>query len=344
MITIQKPEGALPHLMKKVLDRLKSHESLAYEEAKEVLTGITNGMVNDSQVAAFITAFIMRQVTLDELAGFRDALMEQAVRINLPAAGAIDIVGTGGDGKNTFNISTLSSFVVAGAGYPVIKHGNYGTTSISGSSDVLEYLGYRFSADESVLGKQLEQADICFLHAPLFHPVMKRVAAIRRNIGLRTFFNLIGPLTNPARPGFLLLGAASAEHARMFHYLLQDTAVTYKVVHALDGYDELSLTASARIYSRLGERIVAPEELGYATILPEELLAGKDVKSAAAIFLNVLENKATTAQQQVVIANSAMAIHCFNETLPLEDCTVQATTSLASGKAYEAFKKSIQIQ
>jgi anthranilate phosphoribosyltransferase len=329
--------------MKKVLDRLRNHETLAYEEAKEVLTGITNGMVNDSQVAAFLTAFIMRQITLDELAGFRDALMEQAVKINLPASGAIDIVGTGGDGRNTFNISTLASFVVAGAGYPVIKHGNYGTTSISGSSDVLEYLGYQFSADENILSKQLEQTGICFLHAPLFHPAMKRVAAIRKNIGLRTFFNLIGPLTNPVRPGFLLLGAASAEHARMFHYLLQDTETTYKVIHTLDGYDELSLTASARIYSRMGDRIATPEELGYARVSPEELLAGKDVKSAAAIFLNVLKNKATTAQQQVVVANSAMAIHCFNETLPFEDCTTQATMSLASGKAYEAFKKSIQI-
>jgi anthranilate phosphoribosyltransferase len=172
---------------------------------------------------------------------------------------------------------------------------------------------------------------------------MKRVAAIRRNIGLRTFFNLIGPLTNPARPGFLLLGTATAEQARMFHYLLQDTATTYKVVHTLDGYDELSLTANARIYSRWGDRIASPEELGYATISPEGLLAGKDVKSAAAIFLNVLENKATTAQQQVVLANSAMAIHCFNETLSFKDCTEQATASLTSGKAYEAFKKSIQI-
>jgi anthranilate phosphoribosyltransferase len=343
MIAIQKPEGALPYFMKRVLDRLKDHESLTYEEAKEVLTGITNGMVNDSQVAAFLTAFIMRQVTLDELAGFRDALMEQAVKLNLPAAGAIDIVGTGGDGKNTFNISTLSSLVVAGAGYPVIKHGNYGTTSISGSSDVLEYLGYQFGTDESILSKQLEQAGICCLHAPLFHPAMKRVAAIRRNIGVRTFFNLIGPLTNPARPGFLLLGAASAVQARMFHYLLQDTATTYKVVHTLDGYDELSLTANARIYSRKGDRIVTPEELGYTAISPAELLAGKDVKNTAAIFLNVLENKATTTQQQVVIANSAMAIHCFNEALSFEDCTEQATTSLASGKAYEAFKKSIQI-
>jgi anthranilate phosphoribosyltransferase len=344
MIATQKPEGALPYLMKKVLGRLKNHESLTYAEAKEVLTGITNGMVNDSQVAAFLTAFIMRQVTLDELAGFRDALMEQAVKINLPADEAIDIVGTGGDGKDTFNISTLASFVVAGVGYRVIKHGNYGTTSISGSSDVLEYLGYQFSADESILSKQLEQAGICFLHAPLFHPAMKRVAAIRRNIGLRTFFNLIGPLTNPAKPGFLLLGAASAEHARMFHYLLQETGITYNVVHALDGYDELSLTASTRIYSRTRDRVASPEELGFPTIPPKELLAGKDVKSAAAIFLNVLENRATTAQQQVVIANSAMAIHCFNETLPFRDCIEQATASLASGKAYEAFKKSIQIQ
>lgn len=343
MITLQKkPDGALPYLMQKMLERLRNYETLSYEEAREVLLGITGGMVNESQMTAFITAFMMRPVTIPELAGFRDALKEQAITINLPAAQAIDIVGTGGDGKNTFNISTLSAFVVAGCGYPVVKHGNYGATSVSGSSDVLEYLGYSFTAEEAVLNRQLEGAGICFLHAPLFHPAIKRVAQIRRNLGFRTFFNLLGPLTNPAHPGFLLLGVNTAEAARMFHYLLQDTAICYKVVHTIDGYDELSLTGRARIYSRNKEELRSPEELGFSTLLPEALSAGKDIRSAAAIFLEVLQNKATTARQQVVIANSAMAIQCLKQEQSFEDCVLEARNSLLSGNAYTTFKKLIE--
>ncbi len=343
MITIQKkPDGALPYLMQKILERLRNHETLGYEEAREVLLGITGGMVNESQMTAFITAFMMRPVTIQELAGFRDALNEQAITISLPAAQAIDIVGTGGDGKNTFNISTLSAFVVAGCGYPVLKHGNYGATSVSGSSDVLEYLGYSFTAEEAVLNRQLKCAGISFLHAPLFHPAIKRVAHIRRNLGFRTFFNLLGPLTNPARPGFLLLGVNTAEAARMFHYLLQDTATCYKVVHTVDGYDELSLTSQARIYSRSKEQLLRPEALGFPTLAPEALSAGKDIKSAATLFLEVLQNKATPAQQQVVVANSAMAIQCLKEEHSFEDCVQEARNSLLSGNAYHTFKQLIE--
>lgn len=342
MNTLQKPDGSLPYLMKKILGRLNEYETLSYQEAKEVLAGITGGMVNESQATAFITTFQMRQVTMDELTGFRDALLEQAILVSLPAEGAIDIVGTGGDGKNTFNISTLSAFVVAACGYPVIKHGNYGASSVSGSSDVLEYLGYRFTTDENMLNRQLEQCSICFLHAPLFHPGMKRMASIRRNLGLRTFFNLLGPLINPARPGFLLLGAASPAVARMFHYMLQDGLVTYKVIHAQDGYDELSLTGPARIYTRTTDQVITPEALGLSTIAPAELSAGKDVKSAATLFLNVLQNNATTAQQEVVVANSAMALHCLKEDRAIADCIAMARAALLSGKAYEVFTKTIQ--
>lgn len=337
MNTLQKPDGALPYLMKRILDRLRSYEALTYEEAREVLLGITGGMVNEAQMTAFMTAFIMRAPTIAELAGFRDALLEQAVKISLPAADAIDIVGTGGDGKNTFNISTLSALVVAGCGYKVIKHGNYGATSVSGSSDVLEYLGYRFSADEDMLNRQLKQAGICFLHAPLFHPAIKRVMPIRRNLGLRTFFNLLGPLTNPARPGAMLLGVNNAESARIFHYLLQDTTLRYRVVHTVDGHDELSLTAEARIYAPDSDRLYTPYELGFPLQLPQALYAGTDVKSAAAIFLNVLQNKATVAQQQVVLVNSAMALQCLKASQSFEDCIAEATESLQSGKAYQTF-------
>ncbi len=341
MTTLQRPEGALPYLMKKVLERLRNHETLTCGEAREVLLGIACGLVNESQMTAFITALLMRPVTISELSGFRDALMEKAVRINLPVEEAIDIVGTGGDGKNTFNISTLSAFVVAGCGHKVIKHGNYGATSVSGSSDVLEHLGYRFTADEGTLNRQLEHAGVSFLHAPLFHPAMKRVAHIRRDLGVRTFFNLLGPLINPAFPPFLLLGANTSETARMFHYLLQDTPLQYKVVHTIDGYDEVSLTAQSRIYSRNREQLLSPEALGFATVSPASLTAGKDVKSAAAVFLDVLQGKATAEQQQVVIANSAMALHCLNEALPFEDCIASAAESLQSGRAYRSFQKLI---
>jgi anthranilate phosphoribosyltransferase len=342
MATIQRPEGALPYLMKKVLERLRNYETLTCGEAHEVLLGIAGGLVNESQATAFMAALMMRPVSIDELSGFRDALMEKAVRIKLTAGEAIDIVGTGGDGKSTFNISTLSAFVVAGCGHKVIKHGNYGATSVNGSSDVLEYLGYSFTADEASLNRQLERAGICFLHAPLFHPAMKKVAHIRRDLGVRTFFNLLGPLINPAFPPYLLLGANTSETARMFHYLLQDTPLQYKVVHTIDGYDELSLTAQCRIYSRNNDQLLSPEALGFAAIPPVCLNAGKDLKSAAAIFLDVLQGKATTEQQQVVMVNSAMALHCLNETLPFEDCLATAAESLQSGSAYQSFQQLIQ--
>ncbi|WP_240432948.1 anthranilate phosphoribosyltransferase [Taibaiella koreensis] len=337
MNTLSLPDGALPYMMKKVLDRLNGYETLSYTEAKEVLLGITGGMVNESQMTAFISAFMMRPVTLPELAGFRDALLEQAVKPGLPATDAIDIVGTGGDGKHTFNISTLSAVVVAACGYRVIKHGNYGATSVSGSSNVLEYLGYRFTADRDILMRQLDRAGICFLHAPLFHPAMRRVAGIRKNLGLRTFFNLLGPLTNPVQPAYLLLGVNTLEAARLFHYLLQDSPLQYRIVHSLDGYDELSLTGPARLYTPETQQVITPAALGLPQLTAEELYAGKDVKTAAAIFSAVLQQEATPAQQQVVIANAAMAIHTIDAAKPFSDCLAVAAEALRSGKALETF-------
>ncbi len=312
------PAGALPHLMKNVLNRLRAYETLDREEAREILLAINSGYVNEHQIVAFMSVYMMRRTTIAELSGFRDALLQQAIKPLLPAGDAIDIVGTGGDGKNTFNISTLSAFVVAGAGFPVIKHGNYGATSVSGSSDVLEYLGYRFTTDEQSLSRQMEQANICLLHAPLFHPAMKKVAQIRRNLGVRTFFNLLGPICNPAQPAYLLLGANSLPIARMYHYLLQETGRQYRVVYSLDGYDELSLTGIAKIFGPKTDRIISPEDFGYAPVMPAELESGPTVQDAARLFMAVLNNTATLAQQQVVLANSAMAIHCRNEQLPLQ--------------------------
>ncbi|PSK92555.1 anthranilate phosphoribosyltransferase [Taibaiella chishuiensis] len=332
------PAGALPHLMKQVLNRLRTYETLSREEAKEVLLAINAGYVNEHQVTAFMSVYMMRRPSIAELSGFRDALLEQGVVPGLEAVEAIDIVGTGGDGKNTFNISTLSAIVVAGAGYKVIKHGNHGATSVSGSSDVLEYLGYRFTTEARVLNRQLETANITFLHAPLFHPAMKRVAHIRRNLGVRTFFNLLGPVSNPAQPGFLLLGANSLPVARMYHYLLQDAGQEYRVVYSLDGYDELSLTGEAKLLGPATDRILSPADFGYAAIAPQELEAGDGVQQAATIFKAVLDNTATRAQQQVVIANSALAIQCRSG-LPLADCMAQAEESLRSGKALSVFQQ-----
>lgn len=336
------PAGALPHLMKNVLNRLRAYETLGREEAREILLAINSGYVNEHQITAFMSVYMMRRTTIAELSGFRDALLEQGIKPVLPAADAIDIVGTGGDGKNTFNISTLSAFVVAGAGFPVIKHGNYGATSVSGSSDVLEYLGYRFTTDEAHLARQMEKANICFLHAPLFHPAMKKVAHIRRNLGVRTFFNLLGPVCNPAQPGYLLLGANSLPIARMYHYLLQDTAQQYRVIYSLDGYDEISLTGSTKVFGNHTDGIIEPADFGFAPVKASEIESGPTVQHAAGIFMAVLGNKATPAQQQVVLANSAMAIHCRNEHLSLSDCIALARVSLQSGKALHAFQQLIK--
>ncbi len=332
------PAGAMPHLMKQVLNRLRTYETLDREEAKEVLLAINGGYINEHQITAFMSVYMMRRPSIAELSGFRDALLEQGVNPGLRAADALDIVGTGGDGKNTFNISTLSAIVVAGAGYKVIKHGNNGATSVSGSSDVLEYLGYRFTTDTQVLNRQLETANITFLHAPLFHPAMKRVAHIRRNLGVRTFFNLLGPVSNSAQPGFLLLGANSLPVARMYHYLLQESGQQYRVVYSLDGYDELSLTGEAKLLGPATDRMLSPSDFGVKSIMPRELEAGAGVQQAAAIFMAVLDNTATEAQQAVVIANCALALHCRTG-LPLPDCSAIARESLVSGQARSVFQQ-----
>lgn len=338
-IALLQPAGALPHLMKQVLNRLLAYETLSRHEAREILLAINSGYVNEHQVSAFMSVYMMRRPVIDELSGFRDALLEQGLKPQLPAADAIDIVGTGGDGKNTFNISTLSAVVVAGAGFRVIKHGNYGATSVSGSSDVLEYLGYRFTADEPLLLRQLETTNLVFLHAPLFHPAMKRVAHIRRNLGVRTFFNLLGPITNPVQPAYLMLGANSLSAARMYHYLLQTEAQQYRVVYSLDGYDELSLTGEAKLFGPQTDCILSPADFGCTAIAPAALEAGSGLQEAAGIFMSVLNNKATAAQQQVVIANSALAIQCRNSQLSLADCMDMARESLESGKALQVLQQ-----
>lgn len=335
-------EGVLPHFMKKILTRLSNYESLSHDEAYDTLHGITNGLINEAQTIAFISAFVMRRITFEELNGFREAMLDQCLKIDLDGSEtAIDIVGTGGDGKNTFNISTLSAIVVASTGQKVIKHGNYGSTSVSGSSNVLEALGYKFNNTKEVLQRQLDENNICFLHAPLFHPAMKNVATIRKNLGIRTFFNLLGPLTNPAQPAYQVIGANSLSVARMYHYLLQDTDKDYIVLHNLDGYDEVSLTASCKIYSNKEEKILKPSSFGLDRVEPTDLKGGKNSADAVKIFTNVLENKCTPGQKSAVLANSAIALQLINEKLNLEDAVAICREVVDKGKALDTFKKMI---
>src|SRR3989337_621749 len=248
--------------MKKILQFLFEHKALDRQSAIEVLINISKGVYNESEIASFITVFLMRSVTIEELQGFQDALLELCVRIDLNGYPVIDIVGTGGDGKNTFNISTLACFIVAGAGHKVAKHGNYGASSISGASNVMEQLGYKFKNDQDRLKKEVDEANICFLHAPLFHPALKTVGPIRKNLGVRTFFNMLGPMVNPASPAFQLVGVYNLEMARIYNYLLQQTGKSFTIIHGLDGYDEISLTNDTKVITNQGERVMTPEQLG----------------------------------------------------------------------------------
>lgn len=329
--------------MKKILQLLFEHNTLSRPQAKEVLVNISKGMYNESEIAAFITVFLMRSITIDELHGFRDALLELCVPVDLNDHSTIDIVGTGGDGKNTFNISTLSCFIVAGAGQKVSKHGNYGASSISGSSNVMEQLGYRFSNDQSVLQKEVAEANICFLHAPLFHPALKAVGAIRKNLGVRTFFNMLGPMVNPARPAYQLVGVYNLEMARIYNYLLQGSGKPFTIIHSLDGYDEISLTNDTKVITQAGERIMTPEQLGKRTVMAADLYGGNTVEEAAKIFMKILKGEGSWAQNAVVLANAAMALDCTGKFSSYEDAYNAATESLESGTALNALNKLISI-
>ena len=324
--------------MKQILNKLLEHEKLSRTEASEILKRIAAGEFNEVSIASFLTVFRMRPITQYELAGFRDALLELCVKIDLGTTDTIDIVGTGGDGKNTFNVSTLSAFVVAGAGHKVTKHGNYGVSSACGSSDVLKFLGYEFTNDAAILKRQLEESNLCFLHAPFFHPAMKTVAPVRRQLGIKTFFNMLGPLVNPIQPQHNLLGVYNQELARLYQYILQTESRDFSVVYALDGYDEISLTGPASIRTRDSEKIFLPEDFGLNKLKPTDLFGGDTVPEAAKIFTNVLENKGTPAQRDVVLANAGMAIQSFEPELSLPDAVAKARESLTSGKAYNILK------
>ncbi|MEC5394955.1 anthranilate phosphoribosyltransferase [Bergeyella sp. RCAD1439] len=325
--------------MKQILHYLFNHHTLTKSEAKSILTEIAQNKFNDSEITAFITIFMMRSITLNELEGFREALLQMALPVDLGTDDLVDIVGTGGDGKNTFNISTLAAFIVAGAGQKVAKQGNYAASSVSGSSNVLEHCGYRFKTSEKELRDDLEKGNICFLHAPLFHPALKKVAPLRKNLGLKTFFNLLGPLVNPARPKHTLIGVANLEIARLYQYLLQKQDNHTMLVHALDGYDEISLTQDTKIFDKNGEYIYSAEELGFKNISEDHIYGGETKEEAAAIFLNILDGKGTLEQNAVVLANAAMALYNTKKYGDYQNCFELAKKSLLEGKAKDCLNK-----
>lgn len=330
--------------MKQILNRLFENKTFNRSESRDILTNIALGNCNASQMAAFMTAYCMRNITVDELMGFKDAMSELCLPVNLNQEfNLIDLCGTGGDGKDTFNISTLASFVVAGANYKVAKHGNYGVSSGCGSSNVMEYLGYKFTNNIDVLSKSLDKAGICFLHAPLFHPAMKNVAPIRKELGVKTFFNMLGPMINPANPQNQIVGVFSLELARLYAYLYQQSDLNYTILHALEGYDEISLTCDFKTFSSTGEQIHKIEDLGFEKIDPKLITGGAAVPESAEIFKTVLDNKGTDAQINVVLANAAMAIKTLEPNLNFADCYYKAEESLQSGKALKSFETLIAL-
>ncbi len=330
--------------MKKTLQYLFEHKTLDRAQAKDVLVNIGRGVYNEHEVTAFMTVYLMRSITIEELQGFREALLELAVKVDLSEYEMIDIVGTGGDGKNTFNISTLACFIVAGAGQKVAKHGNYGASSISGASNVMEQLGYTFKTDNDQLKNELEEAGICFLHAPFFHPALKTVGPIRKNLAMRTFFNMLGPMANPAKPAYQLVGVFSLEMARIYTYLLQLEEKPFTIIHSLDGYDEISLTNDTKVITREGEKIMTPEQLGKRMVSAHDISGGNTVEEAAKIFSTILKGEGTWAQNAVVLANAAMALHCTGKYKNYEAAYLAAVESLESGRANQSLQKLIALQ
>lgn len=328
--------------MKDILNHLYQHKTLSRETASNALINLAKGEYNYSQMAAFLTVFSMRPISLEEIIGFREALLELQIQVNTNGMETIDLCGTGGDGKNTFNISTLSSFVVAGSGLFVAKHGNYAISSSVGSSNILEHFGYVFSKDPSKLMAELEHSHIMFLHAPLFNPAMKNIAPVRMELATKTFFNILGPMINPANPKNQLIGVFNTETARLYHYIYQNLDKNYTIVHSLDGYDEVSLTGTFKSFSKKGESNLNPIDLNLPTLDANDIVSGADIKSSADIFLNVLQNKATVPQKLVVIANSALAIHTANPKNSIDTCVEIAQESIENGNAYQCFKSLIE--
>jgi anthranilate phosphoribosyltransferase len=329
--------------MRKILNHLFEYKTLSQNEAEEVLTNIAKGTYSDSEIAAFLTVYLMRAITVEELTGFRNALLKLCVPVDLSDFTTIDVCGTGGDGKDTFNISTLSSFVLAGAGAKVSKHGNYSVSSSCGSSNVMETLGYNFSNDEEKLKREMDKAGICFLHAPLFNPAMKNVAPVRKSLRIKTFFNMLGPMVNPSFPQKQLVGVFSLELTRLYNYIYQDSGKDFVILFTLDGYDEISLTSPFKVISNDTEKLLTPGDLEMPTYRQEELFGGNTVNEAVSIFKNILEGKGTQAQNDVVIANATLGLSCYFPGKSMDECKELATDSLLGKKAFHALNKLIEL-
>lgn len=328
--------------MKEVFNELIDHRSLTKDTARNVLVELASGKYNPSQMAAFMTVYMMRSITVDELQGFRDAMLELCVPVSFDQP-VMDVCGTGGDGKNTFNISTLSSFVVAAAGQPVAKHGNYGVSSACGSSNLLEFFGYKFTNDIEALKRSLEKANICFMHAPLFHPAMRNVAPIRKELGVKTFFNMIGPMANPALPKRQLVGVFSLELARQYGYLYQNTDKQFVILHSLDGYDEVSLTGAFKYFSNGGEKVLEPIDLNLPQLVYDDIRGGSTIEESAKVFMRILEGNGSAAQQAAVVANAGMALYAANQEAGLANALERAREALVGGKALSAFKSLMTV-
>jgi anthranilate phosphoribosyltransferase len=330
--------------MREILNHLFEHKTLNRSEAEKVLTNIAGGNYSESEIAAFLTVYLMRSITVDELTGFRDALLNHCIRIDLSEFEPMDVCGTGGDGKDTFNISTLSTFVLAGAGVKVAKHGNYGVSSTCGSSNILEHFGYKFSTDKDKLRREIDRSGVCFLHAPLFNPAMKNVVPVRRALKIKTFFNMLGPMVNPSFPSKQLIGVYSLELARLYNYLYQQSEMQYIIIFSLDGYDEVSLTSDFKYILNGVEQIVSPEFMNYRRVNKEELSGGNSVNEAAQLFKNILSGEGTATQNNVVTVNAQMALKCYYPLRSFEECREIASESLLSGKALKSFTKLIELQ
>lgn len=330
--------------MKEILSYLFDHKTLTKDDAKEVLTNIASGKYNDPEIAAFVSVYLMRAITVEELTGFRDALLDLCIPIDLSEFNTIDVCGTGGDGKNTFNISTLTSFIVAGTGEKVAKHGNVSVSSNCGSSNLMEYYGYKFSNDNDKLRREMDRAGITFLHAPLFNPAMKNVAPVRKSLRMKTFFNMLGPMVNPSLPQNQLVGVFSLDVARLYNYIYQDSATNFTIIHSLDGYDEISLTGPFKAYTDAWERTIQPDETGLSKLEPGQIYGGETVEEASKIFMDILEGTGTVAQNHAVIANAAFALQTMDRGLSMADAVAKAEDSLLSGKGHNTFKKLIELQ
>lgn len=329
--------------MNRILSNLFEHKSLTREEARDIMLNIADGKYNDNQLSAFMTVFLMRSITPNELTGFRDAILQRRVAVDFGDVNTIDIVGTGGDGKNTFNISTASCFVVAGAGRKVVKHGNYGASSVSGASNVLEQHGVKFTADSDKLHKSLEISGVSFLHAPFFSPALKSVGPVRRSLKMRTFFNMLGPLVNPTLPKNQLLGVYNLKLMRLYRYIAQNEGINCTIVHSLDGYDEISLTSPFKVVNNDSEKVMEAKHLGLTGGSQEDLYGGDTVEEAAKVFDDVLSNRASDSKKNCVIANAAFAIHTLEPQLSILDAVREAKESLESGAALDSFRKFVEV-